>query len=54
MAVTFVDCPACPAAGRPCKTLALWVNFEHLEAGDVLERAGLPSGTYGYLSALCY
>lgn len=25
-------------------------GFEHLEAGDVLDRAGLPSGSYGFVS----
>ena len=35
----------------PSQALALSVTFEHLEAGDVLERAGHPSGTYGHLSA---
>lgn len=31
--------------------LSLSLNFEHLDAGTVLERAGYASGSYGYLSA---
>jgi hypothetical protein len=31
--------------------LSFLVGLEHLAAGDVLQRAGLPSGTYGYLGA---
>ena len=35
----------------PSQNLVLSVNCERLEAGDVLERAGLPSATYGHFSA---
>jgi len=31
--------------------LTLFFNYEHLVAGDVLRRAGLPSGNYGYVGA---
>ena len=33
------------------RRLTLFGNLEHLDAGDVLNRAGLPSATYSYLSA---
>jgi len=29
----------------------LFFNYEHLAAGDVLIRARLPSGSYGYVGA---
>lgn len=31
--------------------LTLTTNFERLNAGDVLKRAALPSGSYGYIGA---
>jgi Alginate export len=31
--------------------LTLYFDYEHLAAGEVLERAGLSSGSYGYLGA---
>ena len=31
--------------------LTLFFNYERLAAGEVLESAGLPSGSYGYVSA---
>lgn len=31
--------------------LTLFFNYEHLAAGEVLERAGLPSGSYGRVGA---
>ncbi|MES2949469.1 MAG: alginate export family protein [Pseudomonadota bacterium] len=33
------------------KQWTLFVNYEQLSAGDVLQRAGLPSGSYGYVGA---
>ena len=33
------------------KHLTLFVDYEHLAAGDVLRHAGLPSGSYGYVGA---
>ena len=35
----------------PTQYLTLSLDFEHLAAGDVLARAGYPSGSYAYLSA---
>lgn len=31
--------------------LTLFFNYEHMAVGDVLKRAGLPSGSYGYVGA---
>jgi len=31
--------------------LTLFMDYEHLTAGDVLKRARLPSGSYGYVGA---
>lgn len=31
--------------------LSLSLNYEDFDAGDVLKRANLPSGSYGYVSA---
>ena len=37
------------------RQLTLFFNFEHLDAGDVLERAQLPSGSYSAIGATyCY
>lgn len=33
------------------KYLTLSLNYEHLDAGDLLKRAHFPSGSYGYLGA---
>lgn len=34
-----------------CKHLTLSLNYEHFDTGAVLQRVGLPSGGYGYVSA---
>ncbi len=31
--------------------VTLFLNYEHLAVGDVLEHARLPSGSYGYVGA---
>ena len=33
------------------KQVSLFLDYEHLAAGDILTRAHLPSGSYGYLGA---
>ncbi|HJW43635.1 MAG TPA: alginate export family protein [Geothrix sp.] len=35
----------------PCELLTFSLNYEHLSAEGSLHRAGLPSGSYGYLGA---
>lgn len=33
------------------ESVSLFLNFEHLVAGDVVERAEMPSDSYGYVGA---
>lgn len=38
------------AKWSPRDGTTLSLGFEHLDAGDVLDRAGLPAGSYGLMS----